>query len=225
MIPNKTAGELIAELKDAASLETLSGQQRFGIHGRNMLGVSMYEVRRICKGFHDHWLAQELWVSGIHEARIMAALVDIPAMVTYEQMNEWVEEFDSWDLCDQVTTSLFDLTPFAQGIVYEWAKREPEFVRRAAFSTIAGLAWHNKKMTDQEFTDYFELIRDYSTDPRNFVKKAVNWALRNIGKRNPILLEECTRFATELHQSEDRTTRWIAADALREFEKRRAKLS
>lgn len=219
-----TAQELLDRLRDGKTEAFLQEQNRVGIQGEDRLGVSMYEVRRICDGVHDHKLAQELWDSGIHEARIMAALVDVPGEVTREQMNAWVKEFDSWDVCDQVTTSLFDLTSIAPGIVFEWAEREEEFIRRAAFSTIAGLAIHNKTMSDEEFEAYFPLIRKYSTDPRNFVRKAVNWALRNVGKRNPQLFVKCFALAEELSHSEDKTARWIGSDAVREFRQKQAKM-
>jgi 3-methyladenine DNA glycosylase AlkD len=224
MADTPTAQELIEKLKASRTDKFQQEQSRVGIQGENLLGVSMYEVRRICNGIHDHELAQELWDSGIHEARIMAALVDIPQEVTHEQMNAWVEDFDSWDVCDQVTTSLFDQTPISPGIVFDWAEREEEFIRRAAFATIAGLAWHNKEMSDQEFEDYFPLIRTYSNDPRNYVKKAVNWALRNMGKRNPQLFEKCFTLAEELAGSANKTARWIGFDALREFRQKQEKM-
>lgn len=212
--------KLILQLREKSSQESLDGQKRFGISGRNMLGVSIYDIRRISKGIRDHEIALGLWASEIHDARLMACFVDIPQNVTRDQMDTWVADFDSWDLCDQATTSLFDLTSLAPQAVFDWAKGEQEFTRRAAFSTIAGLAVHNHGMLNEDFTNYFQLIREYSTDPRNFVKKGVNWALRNIGKRNETLLVKCTQFAEELQQTDDKTARWIASDALREFRKR-----
>ena len=212
--------KLILLLREKSSPEGQNGQKRFGISGRNLLGVSIYDIRKISKGIHDHEIALALWASEVHDARLMACFVDIPEKVTREQMDSWVADFDSWDICDQVTTSLFDLTPFAPNAVFEWAKSEEEFTRRAAFSTIAGLASHNHEMMDKDFENYFPLIREYSLDPRNFVKKGVNWALRNIGKRNDSLLVKCIQFAEELHQTDDRTARWIASDALRELRKR-----
>jgi 3-methyladenine DNA glycosylase AlkD len=220
MIPTPSAEALIHQLKAIADSETLAMQSRYGIATGNSLGVSLYDVRRICKGIHDHTLALDLWNSGIHEARIMAAIVDVPTEVTRGQMDAWVAEFDSWDVCDQVTTGLFDQTPFAVEAVFDWAKREEEFVRRAAFSTIAGLSVHNKFMTNEDFTRFFPLIIEYSTDPRNFVKKAVNWALRNIGKRNAALCRKAIAIASQLKESGDRTARWIASDALRELNAR-----
>jgi 3-methyladenine DNA glycosylase AlkD len=212
--------KLLFQLREKSSQEGLDGQKRFGIFGRNMLGVSIYDIRRISKGIHDHEIALALWESEIHDARLMACFVDIPQKVTREQMDSWVADFDSWDLCDQATTSLFDLTSLAPLAVYDWVKGEDEFTRRAGFSTIAGLAVHNHEMINGDFENYFQLIREYSTDARNFVKKGVNWALRNIGKRNNTLLIKCIQLAEELQQTDDRTARWIASDALRELRKR-----
>jgi|WetSurMetagenome_2_1015567.scaffolds.fasta_scaffold07219_6 3-methyladenine DNA glycosylase AlkD len=214
---------LVSELRKHGSPEGIAGQQRYGINGREMLGVSIYEIRKIAKGIHDHDIALELWATEIHDARLMACFVDIPEKVTRPQMDDWAEDFDTWDLCDQATTSLFDLTPHAVPAIYTWAPREEEFVRRAAFATMAGLAWHSRTLEDSEFTAFFDLIRQYSTDPRNYVKKGVNWALRNIGKRNDYLLEASALCAQDLLETGDRTARWIAKDALREFEVRRLK--
>jgi 3-methyladenine DNA glycosylase AlkD len=220
MNQNDEVEQLLLQLREKSSREGLDSQKRFGISGRKMLGVSIYDIRRISKGIHDHEIALDLWASEIHDARLMACYVDIPKKVTRDQMDTWVADFDSWDLCDQATTSLFDLTTHAPHAVFDWAKGEEEFTRRAAFSTIAGLAVHNHEMLDGDFENYFSLIREYSTDPRNFVKKGVNWALRNIGKRNGTLLFKCIQFAEELQHIEDKTARWIASDALREFRKR-----
>jgi 3-methyladenine DNA glycosylase AlkD len=188
-----------------------------------MLGVSIYDIRRIAKGIHDHELALALWDTEIHDARLMACFVDIPEKVTRAQMDDWVKDFDTWDLCDQATTSLFYQTPHAVPAIFEWAPREEEFVKRAAFALIAGIAWHNRNMADAEFAPFFDLILSHATDSRNYVKKGVNWALRNIGKRNESLLERSIHCAEDLLQLDDRTARWIARDALREFEKRKIK--
>lgn len=215
-----TVDTLIRDLRSISNPETLESQRRFGITVENSLGVSLYDIRRICKGIQDHALALELWKTGIHEARIMAAIVDIPSQVTRSQMDEWVADFDSWDVCDQVTTSLFDQTPYAFAAIFDWAKREEEFVRRAAFAMIAGLSVHEKSFKDADFECFFPLIIQYSNDPRNFVKKAVNWALRNIGKRNEALCRRAIEVARQLQDSGDRTARWIASDALRELNAR-----
>ena len=158
---------------------------RFGINSKNTLGISVWKIREIAKEIgKDHDLAQELWKTKIHEARLLAAFIDDPEQVTERQMEDWVKDFDSWDVCDQVTTDLFDQTPYAYKKVFEWSERDEEFVRRAAFSMIAGLAVHDKKAKDGQFIELFSLIVKTSEDERNYVRKAVNWALRNIGKRN-----------------------------------------
>jgi 3-methyladenine DNA glycosylase AlkD len=223
MNQNPDVDALVNQLREKSSPQGIAGQQRYGISGRNMLGVSIYDIRRIAKGIRDHELALSLWDTEIHDARLMACFVDIPEKVTRAQMDDWVKDFDTWDLCDQATTSLFHLTPFAIPAISDWSEREEEFVRRAAFATIAGLAWHDRTMNDSEFIPFFALIKIHSTDPRNYVKKGVNWALRNIGKRNENLLEHSIRCAKDLLQLDDRTARWIAKDALREFEKRKLK--
>jgi 3-methyladenine DNA glycosylase AlkD len=162
-------------------------------------------------------LALDLWDTGIHEARIMASIVEDPKRITLKQMDEWVNDFDSWDVCDQVSTILVDSSPLANELIFKWAASEKEFVRRAAFATIAGLAVHNKVMKDEEFEPYLDLIKKYSDDDRNFVKKAVNWALRNIGKRNVRLCKRAIEVATQIDEMDNKSARWIARDALREL--------
>ncbi len=147
--------------------------------------MSIYELRRVAKGLgRDHDLALALWATGNHEARLLASMVDDPAAVTEAQMEAWAAAFDSWDVCDQVTSNLFDKTPFAYDKVREWSAAPDEWVKRAAFATAAALAVQDKKAADEPFLEILELCRREAGDDRNFVKKAVNWALRNIGKRN-----------------------------------------
>jgi 3-methyladenine DNA glycosylase AlkD len=215
---------LVKEIKAKANPNNIVGMQRYGIRGQNMLGVSLYEIRGMVNGVRDHQLALGLWQTGIHEARIMASIVDDPACVTRDQLEEWVKDFDSWDVCDQVTTNLVDISPFAIECIFDWAKQEPEYIRRAGFATLAGLAVHNKTLPDSEFEPFFKLIKKYSTDERNFVKKAVNWALRNIGKRNRALCLRAMEVSEELKQLDNRTARWIATDALRELKTKLEKM-
>ena len=182
--------EIIKKLKSMASSKNVEGMARYGINPNNNLGVSICKLRPIAKeNGKDHDLALKLWNSGIHDARLLACFIDDPDRVTGEQMDSWAKDFDSWDICDQACTSLFDLTPFAWTKVFEWAKRDEEFVKRGAFSIIAGLSVHDKDANDKKFEQFFPLIIKHSTDDRNYVKKAVNWALRNIGKRNIYLSE------------------------------------
>jgi 3-methyladenine DNA glycosylase AlkD len=165
----------------------------------------------------QHELAQGLWETGIHELRIMAALVDDYKKVTPQQMDAWVKDFNSWDLCDQVCSNLFEKTEFVGMKIRDWAPREEEFVRRAAFALLASHAVHLKKAPDDYFRTYFPLIEEAATDERNFVKKAVNWALRQIGKRNQALNKDACRVAERLLDSSSKSARWIAKDALKEL--------
>lgn len=210
--------EVIARLQSQANPANVAGMARFGISPRNTLGISIPILRRLAKEMgKDHILAQELWASGIHEARILAAFIDEPRSVSEGQMEDWVNAFDSWDVCDQVCSNLFDRTAFAYQKAEEWARREEEFVKRAGFALMAALAWHDKKASDDQFIQFFPLIKQASTDERNFVKKAVNWALRQIGKRNSGLRAEAVKCAREVRSIDSKAARWIANDALREL--------
>lgn len=215
------ATEVIAILKAHANPLNVEGMVRFGINSDNLLGISIPFLRQLAKEIgKDHDMAQQLWESGIHEARILAAFVDKPEWVTEEQMEAWVADFDSWDVCDQVCGNLFDKTPWAYEKALAWAEREEEFVRRAGFAIMAMLAVHDKKATDEQLAQFFALIMRYATDERNFVKKAVNWALRQIGKRNPELGKVALSVAEELAMSPHATARWVGKDAVREFYKK-----
>jgi 3-methyladenine DNA glycosylase AlkD len=208
---------LVKELRAKANPVNVAGMKRFAIQGGEMLGVSLPEIRKLAHGIRSHELALELWDTGIHEARIMSSIVDDPGLITRDQMDRWVNDFDSWDICDQVCTNLVDVSPLVDELINKWAANEREFIRRAAFTTIAGLAVHNKILKDEGFEPYFELIKKYSFDERNFVMKAVNWALRNIGKRNVPLCRRSIEVAKEIEQMDSRSARWIARDALREL--------
>jgi 3-methyladenine DNA glycosylase AlkD len=182
--------------------------------------VPVYAIRALARqAGRNHELAAELWQSGIHEARILATIVDEPARVTRRQMNEWVRDVDSWDVCDQVCSNLFRYTPFAFAKAAEWARAKPEFVRRAGFSLMAGLAAKAMNATDAQFEAFLPLIVEAATDDRNMVKKAVNWALRQIGKRNARLRKLAIARAEEIRELDSRAARWIASDALRELRK------
>ena len=191
---------------------------RFGINPENTYGVSIPNLRKIARETgEDHALAQQLWASGIHEARILASFIDKPETVTEAQMESWVKDFDSWDVCDQCCSNLFDKTKFAHRKAAEWSKREEEFVKRAGFTLMAALAVHDKKAADEDFLKFLPIIKRESTDGRNFVKKAVNWALRQIGKRNHNLNQMALKTAEEIQQVNSKSARWIAADAIREL--------
>ena len=210
--------EIIQRLKSLSDPEAVKGMARFGINPENTYGVSIPNLRRIAKeAGKDHVLAQELWASGIHEAKILASMVDEPKAVTEEQLEAWVKDFDSWDVCDQVCMNLFDRVPLAWQKVGDWSQREEEFAKRAAYTLIACLAWHDKEAGDEKFVALLPVIVKGATDERNFVKKAVNWALRHIGKRNPNLNKLAIKTAEEIQKIDSRAARWIAADALREL--------
>lgn len=212
------ADEIIEKLKSAGNPKDLAGMKRFGINTNNALCVSMPNIRKIAKSAgKSHLVAHELWNSGIHEAKTLASMVDEPALVTEKQMEEWVRDFDSWDVCDQVCSNLFDKTEFAYKKSEEWSARDEEFVKRAGFAMMACLAVHDKKAEDAKFMKLFPVIKRESTDERNFVKKAVNWALRQIGKRNMKLNKEAVKLAEEIKNIDSKTAKWIASDAIREL--------
>lgn len=214
----READAILAELRAMGSPEGRAGMARFGINTDRAFGVSMTAMRPLARKYRRrHDLSLALWGSGKHEARILAALIDDPSEVTRKQMDAWAAEFDSWDLCDQACMKLFARTPFVGPQVKKWAKDDREFVRRAAFATIAGYAVSAKKAPDSEFLPFLDLIEKYATDERNFVRKAVNWALRQTGKRSSALHAPALELAQKLAASENKTARWIGKDAVREL--------
>jgi 3-methyladenine DNA glycosylase AlkD len=211
--------EIMRELKKRSNPKNVEGMVRFGISPKGTLGVSIPHVRALAKrAGKDHKLAAQLWASGIHEARILASLVEDPKLVSDKQMEQWVKDFDSWDVCDQVCMNLFDRTPYAWKKVVEWSGRKEEFVKRAGFALMATLASYDKKASDKDFERLLLLIKKGSTDERNFVRKAVNWALRGIGKRNRALNKSALKTAREIAKLDSKAARWIASDAIRELE-------
>jgi 3-methyladenine DNA glycosylase AlkD len=209
--------DILDMLKSQANPDNVAGMAKFGINPNKTLGVSIPFLRKLAKEIgRDHVAAQELWGSGIHEARILAGFVDDPKLVTEQQMEAWVADFDSWDVCDQVC-GLFDATPFAWHKAVEWTSRSEEFVKRAGFVLMAALAVHDKKAADDRFIAFLPLIARESNDDRNFVRKAVNWALRGIGKRNMALNQAAIQTARDIQALDSKAARWIAADALREL--------
>jgi 3-methyladenine DNA glycosylase AlkD len=218
MTAEERAREVVRTLERMGDPERRHGMARYGIDTSHAVGVSVTELRRLARGLgHDHELAAALWGSGVHEARILASLVDEPARVTPAQMDAWVADLESWDVCDGVCGNLFDRTPFALDKAVEWSGREPEFERRAGFALMAWAAVHRKDLPDAAFGSLLPLIRERSTDDRNYVKKAVSWALRQIGKRSAGLNTEAIRTAERIERIDARASRWIARDALREL--------
>ena len=217
MEKDHTLEEVLSRLHALANPANVAGMGRYGINTKGTLGISIYTLRPIAKEIGvDHELALELWEAGIHEARILASYIDDPAQVTEAQLERWVLDFDSWDVVDQVC-GVFEETPFAYPKAFEWSLRREEFVKRAGFVLMAGLAVHDKGAPDEKLAQFLPVIEREAGDERNFVKKAVNWALRNIGKRNPHLNALAIEAAGRIRQMDSRAARWIAADALREL--------
>jgi len=211
--------DVLDKLQSKAQPEQLKGMAKYGMTVEQRLGVSVPNMRKLAKEIgRDHKLALDLWKTGIAEARIVAAMVGDPAKLTEEQMEEWVKGINSWDVCDQVCMNLFEKNRLAWKKVVDWSEREEEFVKRTAFSLIACLAWHDKKASDEKFIKLLPVIIQGATDERNFVKKAVNWALRNIGKRNLNLNEAAINTAKEIQRLDSKAARWVASDAIRELE-------
>jgi 3-methyladenine DNA glycosylase AlkD len=214
--------EIIIKLKSHSNPKNVEGMARFGINPKNTLGVSIPIIRKMGKEIgKNHELAQQLWKSGIHEARILAGLIDDSKLVDEEQMEKWAKDFDSWDVCDQVCMNLFDKTKYAYKKAMEWSSRKEEFVKRAAFALVASLSVHDKKAKDEDFLKFLPIIKRESTDERNFVRKAVNWALRQIGKRNNKLQKAAIKTAREILKIDSKSARWIASDAIRELESKK----
>lgn len=212
------AEEVLARLESISDRTRLEGMSRYGIKVNDALGVSMPEMRALAKSLgKDHILAMELWRSGVHEARIMASLLADPHILTEEQMEEMVRYLDSWDVCDQCCSNLFSRTPMAMRKALEWSGREEEFQKRAGFATMAALAVHGKKLGDEYLLLLLEAVVEESDDDRNYVRKAVNWALRQIGKRDLHLNGMAIGAAERILAKGDRASRWIASDALREL--------
>jgi 3-methyladenine DNA glycosylase AlkD len=210
--------QVIDALKSLADPDYLAGMTHFAIKTDRALGVSAPRMRKLAKEIGtDHKLALELWETDIHEARIVAALIDDPKQVTKSQMGAWARQFDNWAVCDVCCGVLFDKTPFAWDKAIEWPKRKEEFVRRAGFALMAALAVHDKRAPDKKFVPFFDIIKQHADDERNFVKKAVNWALRQIGKRNKMLNKKAVAVAKEIRKMDSPSARWIAADAIREL--------
>ena len=208
----------MALLRQNARPQELAGMARFGIVGDGRLGLSVPAMRGLARTLgREHQLAQDLWDTGIPDARIVASMVAEPALLTSRQMDAWVKGFAAWDVCDQTCLNAFVKSPLAWRKVEAWAERKDEFVRRAAFSLLATLAVHDKAADDAQFIAALALVEAAAHDDRNFVKKAVNWALRQIGKRNAALRTQAIAAAQRIQLQGTKSARWIAADALREL--------
>ena len=206
------------EERAAVSLEGILREMREVAKSATRGSLNTPQIREIARrAGKNQALAEELWATGIHDARIVASFVADPHKITRSTMDRWTRDFDSWNVCDSCCWGLFDRSPYAWQKIPRWAAAKPEFVRRAAFTTLAGLAVHDKAAEDELFLNSLALIEQYAFDDRNFVRKGVNWALRNIGKRNFRLLPAAVACAERVRAQNSRAARWIAADALREF--------
>jgi 3-methyladenine DNA glycosylase AlkD len=213
-----TYQHILRTLKSHYKPGNIEGMARFGIVATKAYGISAPALRKLARQIgKDHALAQRLWSSGIQDARGLAPLIDDPAEVTEEQMESWAADFDNWGVCDGVCIHLFRRTPFAYGKAIAWSARDEEFVKRAGFALMACLVVHDKKAGDKQFERFLPIIEREATDERHFVKKAVNWALRQIGKRNLRLNRKAIERAERIRALDSRAARWIAADALREL--------
>ena len=208
-----------------ASLERVSSAKvrkdmstRYGIHTKKAFGVMMRDMQKVAKSIGvSHELALALWDTGWYEARMVASMIDDPAKVTAAQMDRWCKTFDNWAICDTVCFKLFDRTPHAWTKVTQWSGKRDEFVKRTAFALLWALSMHDRRSGDAPFLRGLVLIERAADDERNFVKKAVNMALRAVGKRNPALKKAAMAVAQRLAGSQDATARWIGKDAIREL--------
>lgn len=210
--------EIMKKLKFLANPDSLDGMTRFGINIDKCYGISIPDLRSMAKTIgRDHILAQKLWQTGIHDARLLATMVDKPELVDEKQMERWVNDFNSWDICDQCCSNLFSYSPLAWQKAVEWTVSRQEYVKRAGFVLMATLAVHDKETPDKDFINFFPLLLRESYDERNFVKKAINWALRQIGKRNQNLNKEAIVAAKDIAELPYPSAKWIASNALSEL--------
>ena len=210
--------QVVDRLRSIGDPKAVEGMARFGIKPSNSFGVSVPKLRALAREIgRDHLLALKLWETELHDARLLATMIDDPRQVTAGQMEKWARDFDSWDVVDGCCGNLFDKTPFAVTKAKEWCRREEEYAKRAGFVLMAELAVHDKNAKDQVFLGFLPLIIDGASDKRNFVKKAVNWSLRQIGKRNLKLNKAAVSTALKIQKMESGSAKWVASDALREL--------
>jgi 3-methyladenine DNA glycosylase AlkD len=213
-----TVARAVAELKRLGEKRNVAGMARFGIRARKVFGVSKPKLDKIAKKIgKNHELGMELWRTGIHDARLLGVLISEAEKVDAKQMDRWVREFDNWDVCDGSCCHLFVFAAPAWKKAFEWTRRKKEFAKRAGFALAAFLAVHDKRAADAIYRKFLKAIEREAWDDRNFVRKAVNWALRNIGKRNLRLNRAAIASGERIRRQNTRAARWIAADALREL--------
>ncbi len=211
-------GEVLSRLRQMQNPAAVQALQKQGVTPRAALGVSDQDLRKLAAEIGvDRLIAQQLWASGIHDARVLASMVDDPARVTPKQMERWVRDFDSWALCDACCVNLFDKTPFAYAKAVAWSARKEEYVKRAAFSLVAALALSDGKAADNEFLRFVPIIKREAADERPFVRKSIAWALKEVGRRNKSLKKLALETARELDKLEAKSAHWIAAEAIKEL--------
>jgi 3-methyladenine DNA glycosylase AlkD len=211
--------EIVRRFESLSDPDAVAGMARFGIRAEKVYGIRIPALRKLAKEIgKDHELALELWRDGSREARILAAMVDDPARVTEEQLDSWVADLDNWEDCDQCCMNLFDKTTFAVRKCFEWSSRKETFVKRAGFALMARLAWTARDLTNNQIELLFLPIVEQSVDGRNDVKKAISWALRQIGKRNRALNRKAIGIAQQIREKDSKAARWIAGDVLRELQ-------
>ncbi|MBN2187721.1 MAG: DNA alkylation repair protein [Dehalococcoidia bacterium] len=210
--------DIVERLKSLSNPNAIEGMARYGITPQKTYGVSIPNLRNIARETgKDHELAQQLWASDVRETRILASMIEEPEMITAEQMESWTKNFDYWEICDQCCSNLFKKTKFAYQKAVEWSTNDKEFTKRAGFVLMASLAVSDKKANDRQFEEFLEIISREARDNRNFVKKAVNWALRQIGKRNLTLNKKALETAREIQTMDSKSAMWVASDAIREL--------
>jgi 3-methyladenine DNA glycosylase AlkD len=210
--------DVIMELRRLADPAVAKGLIRFGLPAQKALGITAPRLRALAKRIgRNQALSLKLWTTGIHEARVLAALIGEPDEVTKRQMARWARDFDSWGVCDACCVVLFVHTPHSMEMAFRWSRDKREYVKRAGFVLMASMAVHQKALADREFVPMLRAIREQSADERGFVKKAVNWALRQIGKRNLHLNMLAIETGTKIQSLDSPSARWIASDALREL--------
>lgn len=210
--------DVLQKLEKMSNPKAVESMARYGITPKRAYGISIPDLRKLAREIgKNHLLAQELWDIDTRETRILATMISEPEKVTEEQMENWVKDFDYWEICDQCCANLFTKTRFAYRKAVEWSSRDEEFVKRAGFVLMARLALADKKASDEIFEEFLLIIKREATDERHYVKKAVNWALRQIGKRNIYLNKKAIEVAKEIGRMDSKSARWIASDALREL--------
>ncbi|MFA6200541.1 MAG: DNA alkylation repair protein [Bacteroidales bacterium] len=213
-----SANEVLSHLLTLSNAERVKKAEYFGVKGDKILGISTPELRAIAKELKtNHPLALELWKTQYHEARMVSTMIADPKQITLEEIDSWTKDFNSWDIVDGACYNVYRYSPFAEEIIFKYVSSEEEYIRRTSFSLIAGLAIGDKKKKDEDFLKFFPLIEQYAFDERNFVWKAVNWALRQIGKRSLYLHPKALELSKKLSLSDNPTHRKIGKDALREL--------